>query len=106
MSEQTMRCNELERERRQQQLLAEIPKDAPDRDQQAARIWAEIKADREKDEELLNQAEAHARKVLKDREKALGRWYLLMATSLKVSGPVQNAVGVESFLQQVVRPLG
>jgi hypothetical protein len=97
-----LRCNELERERRQKELIAAIPKDAPDRDQQGARILAEIKAEQAKDQERLRQAAVRTRLVLKERERALGRWYLLMATSLKVSGPVQNAVGVESFLQRVV----
>lgn len=103
---QTVRCNELERERRQQQLLSAIPKDAPDRRQQEARILAELKLEHDKDQQLLEQAAAGARRVLKERERALGRWYLLMATSLKVSGPVDNAVGVESFPAAGRGPLG
>ena len=98
----TLRCNELEREQQRQQLLADIPKDADDQDQQASRILAELKAEEAKDQELLNQAIIRTRLTLKQRERALGRWYFLMATSLKVSGPVQDGVGVESFLQQVV----
>jgi len=103
---QANRRNEIERESRQARLLEAIPKDAPDAAAQKDRLIAEMKAEREKDEELLNRATTRARDVLKARERALGRWYLLMATSLKVSGPVKNAVGVESFLQRVVDQSG
>ena len=99
---ETVRSNEIERERRQKQLLAAIPDDAPDSAEQKARVMAELKTERAADAKLLDQAARHTRDVLKARERALGRWYLLMATSLKVSGPVQNAVGVESFLQRIV----
>jgi len=95
-------ANEAERLSRQERLFDAIPKDATDSKEQRERIVAELKTERVKDEEMLNQAMKHARDVLKARERALGRWYLLMATSLKVSGPVKNAVGVESFLQRVV----
>ena len=95
-------ANEAERLSRQERLIEAIPEDATDRKEQRERIVAELKTERVKDEEMLNQAMKHARDVLKARERALGRWYLLMATSLKVSGPVKNAVGVESFLQRVV----
>jgi len=95
-------ANEAERLSRQERLFDAIPEDATDRKEQRERIVAELKTERVKDEEMLNQAMKHTRDVLKARERALGRWYLLMATSLKVSGPVKNAVGVESFLQRVV----
>jgi hypothetical protein len=95
-------ANEAERLSRQERLFDAIPKDATDAEEQRERIVAELKSERVKDEAMLNQAMKHARDVLKARERALGRWYLLMATSLKVSGPVTNAVGVESFLQRVV----
>lgn len=99
---QMVRNNEIERAQREKQLLAAIPENAPDTAERNARILAEFRTERELDQELLNQAVRHTRDVLKARERALGRWYLLMATSLKVSGPVQNAVGVESFLQRIV----
>jgi hypothetical protein len=99
---QTIGDNELEREQRQKQLDAAIPEDAPDKAARKAKIVADLKAERDRDEALLEQSKRRARAILKARERALGRWYLLMATSLKVSGPVTNAVGVESFMQRVV----
>ncbi len=99
---QTMRQNELDREQRKEQLLNDIPPDAEDGEKRRAQVLAELKAESDKDEEMLQQAVARTRRLLKARERQLGRWYLLMATSLKVSGPVKNAVGVESFLQRVV----
>jgi hypothetical protein len=98
---ETVRENEVDRQQRQKQLLSEIPPDAEDADQRKAQILADVKVERERDQEALRQAAARTRKLLKERERKLGRWYLLMATSLKVSGPVKNAVGVESFLQRV-----
>jgi hypothetical protein len=97
----TVRCNEAERQEREAQLLAGVSDDAADRDERRARIIANMDAERHHDQELLNEALLHARATIKARERALKRWYLLTATSLKVSGPVQNAVGVESFLQRV-----
>ena len=97
---QTVRSNEAERQKRQEQLLANLPQDASA--EAKNRVLAELRAERVKDQELLDQATQHTRDVLKARERALGRWYLLMATSMKVSGPVKNGVGVESFLQRVV----
>ncbi len=98
---QTVRQNELERQRRQKQLLNDIPADAEDGDERRAQILAEMNAEQDKDQETLRQAAERTRKLLKERERKLARWYFLMATSLKVSGPVKNAVGVESFLQRV-----
>jgi hypothetical protein len=98
----TVRCNELEREQREKLLLAEISASAPDSKARRARIEAAMDQERKHDAEVLEQAMQRARAVIKAREKALKRWYLLTATSLKVSGPVQNAVGVESFLQRVI----
>ncbi len=97
----TVRRNAIERQQRQQELLAEIPNDDPNRDQRRARVESAMDAERKKDQEQLNQAMRRAYAILKARERALNRWYFLMATSMKVSGPIQNAVGVESFLQRV-----
>lgn len=97
----TVRCNEIERKQREARLLAEIPESAPDRQQRRLQVETTMAEERKHDDELLRQAMQRARAIIKAREKALKRWYLLTATSLKVSGPVQNAVGVESFLQRV-----
>ena len=99
---ETIRTNEIERTAREERLLEAISTEGPDAATKEEKVQLELKAERAKDQELLSQARSNARAVLKARERALGRWYLLMATSLKVSGPVKNAVGVESFLQRVV----
>jgi len=98
----TVTVNEIERHAREEQLVEAIPDDAADKTERKEQIHSELKAERVRDQDLLNRAMANAREVLKARERALGRWYLLMATSLKVSGPIKNAVGIESFLQRVV----
>ena len=93
--------NELERKQREQELLAAVPNNAPDREQRKAQIKSTLQTERKHDEDELERAAAEARAILKARERAMARWNALIATSLKVSGPVQNAVGVESFLQRV-----
>lgn len=97
----SVHCKELERKERERQLLSEISETAPDRSERRARIEAAMDEERKRDAEELEQAMKRARAIIKARERALKRWYLLTATSLKVSGPVQNAVGIESFLQRV-----
>jgi hypothetical protein len=47
-----------------------------------------------------------ARRLLKARYAAFPRERVLLSTSVLVSGPVKNAVGVESMLTQVVRRSG
>jgi len=98
---QAIHANEIERKERETQLLGEISDAAPDRNGRRARVAATLAEERRHDEEQLDQAMKRARAIIKAREKALKRWYLLTATSLKVSGPVRDAVGVESFLQRV-----
>ena len=97
----TLKRNEIEREQREKELLSEIPNDDPSREKRRADIESAMDDERRKDQEQLHQATERARAILKTREKALNRWYCLIATSLKVSGPIRNAVGVESFLQRI-----
>lgn len=54
------------------------------------------------DEAEFARAARHADDELRLRYQKLGRWYVLIATSLQVDGPVRDAVGIESFLQRYV----
>ena len=55
-----------------------------------------------RDEQELDREKAAVDHELRERERKLGRWYILVSSSLRVSGPIGDAVGVESFLQRVV----
>jgi hypothetical protein len=65
-----------------------------------------IDIERRKDRDELEQFQAEVRRRLKLRYKRMQRRYLLMSGALLISGPVGNAVGVESFLNQVVNRSG
>lgn len=56
----------------------------------------------ELDEAELLAARREADRLLRERERRLGRFYLLISTSMRVAGPVHDAVGIESFLQRTV----
>lgn len=66
----------------------------------------QIQAERAKDQDELEQFQAEVRRRLKLRYKRMARRYLLLSSALVISGPVGNAVGVESFLHQVVNRSG
>jgi hypothetical protein len=66
----------------------------------------QIDAERRKDREALQDFAAEVRRRLKLRYKRMKRPYLLASSALVISGPVSNAVGVESFLHQVVNRSG
>jgi hypothetical protein len=57
---------------------------------------------REDDENELDRAKLQVDRELQARFRKLGRWYVLLSTSMRVGGPTVDAVGVESFLQRIV----
>ncbi len=69
-------------------------------------VDAEIEGEETLDAIHLDRAERALRLHLKDRYKALQRFYVLISSSLLITGPVENAVGVESFLQGRVQRSG
>jgi hypothetical protein len=56
-------------------------------------------------EELLRERERVDR-VLRERYAQMARFYVLVSVSARITGPVDNAVGVESFLQRRVNRSG
>ncbi len=69
-------------------------------------IGKEIDQREQHDAEHLARAYADARRALTDSFAEVGRTYLLLTGSLLISGRVDDAVGVESFLDQVVNRSG
>lgn len=96
------RYRALERQRRRRLLLARAAERGLDVAAQAAAIDAEQAVQARLDEEQMLAAERSVATALRERERNLKRWYVLVSTSVRISGRVPNAVGVESFLQRVV----
>jgi hypothetical protein len=66
----------------------------------------ELDAEGEADDRLRDETRRATRKWLKERANGLPRGYVLVSMSLLITGPVNEAVGVESFLQRVVNRSG
>lgn len=95
-----------ERERRKEYELRRAT--AEGRDVRAVReaFEAEASVQQALDEATLKRAQQEAVRALERRYASLERSFLLLTTSLLVSGPVDEAVGVESFLERRVQRSG
>jgi hypothetical protein len=97
----TFRLRQLDREEERQRrlALAHTPSE---------RLAIEVELAREErlDSERLDRAFDDARRALNASFAEVGHFYVLLSASVLVSGRVQDAVGVESFLDQVVNRSG
>ncbi len=91
-----------ERERQRQQRLARVR--ATGGNEEAARqaLDAEQAMQAALDETERRTLELVVDRELRNQVSAQQRWYVLVTTALRVTGPVDDAVGVESFLQRTV----
>ena len=78
------------------------------RDVEALReaLDAQIDAERALDRAHLRRAQQQVDAALRARYEALSRRFLLVTTAVHVTGPLANAVGVESFLERTVQRSG
>jgi hypothetical protein len=97
----TFRLRQIDRDEERQRRLAEA--NTPS---ERAAVERELSREEQLDSERLERAYAAARRALADSFAEVGRTYLLLSMSLLVSGRVRDAVGVESFLDQVVNRSG
>lgn len=95
------RLRQLSREEERQRRLAEASTPS-ERDA----VERELGREERLDVERLERAYEVARRALQDSFAQVGRAYLLLSGSLLVAGRVRDAVGVESFLDQVVNRSG
>ena len=102
--ERTLRYRELERERRRRAASEKYT--GASRAAALAGLDADLASEAALDALHRERAELALRDKLKRRYHEMDRFYVLIAGSLLVTGPVQNAVGVESFLQQQVSRSG
>jgi hypothetical protein len=97
----TFRLREIDRDEERQRRLAEATTASERR-----AVERELGREERLDSERLARARDDARRALTDSFAEVGRTYLLLSASLLVSGRVRDAVGVESFLDQVVNRSG
>ena len=95
------RSRELDREYERETRLLQA-KDEAEREA----IEAELDRAQERDDELLEKAIDNARQLIRLRNAESQRSYLLLSTSLLISGRAYEAVGVDAFLSQVVNRSG
>ncbi len=97
----SFRLRQLDRDEERQRRLAQA-QTLSERDA----IESELAAEERRDSERLQRALGDARLALAQSFAEVGRFYVLVSTSLLISGRVRDAVGVESFLDQVVNRSG
>jgi hypothetical protein len=97
----TFRLRQLDREEERQRRLAEARTPS-----ERAAVERELGREERLDSERLARAYDDARRAFADSFAEVGRTYLLLSTSLLISGRVRDAVGVESFLDQTVNRSG
>jgi hypothetical protein len=95
------RLRALDRDEERERRLAEAhtPSERQTVEQELAR-------EERLDAERLHRAYTEAREALEGSFAEVGRTYVLLSASLLISGRVQDAVGVESFLDQTVNRSG
>ena len=104
--ERYLRWREQERLRWRRHVLALGSEQGRDVEALRAAIDAQVNAERALDEEHLRHAKRAVQDALRARYAALSRRYLLVSAALHVVGPLQDAVGVESFLERTVHRSG
>jgi len=97
----THRLRELEREKRRSAALA-----AAQSDQERQELTRAFLQEQLEDDRVLDSASEAARNATEAELARLNRRYLQVSGSLLVSGPVEKAIGVESFLSQVIHRSG
>ncbi len=101
-----LRWREQERQRWRRHVLSLASGQDRDMEALAAALDAQINAERALDQEQLRQGKEQVDAALRARYRSLPRRYLLVSTALHVTGPLDDAVGVESFLERTVQRAG
>jgi len=97
----TFRLRQLERDEERERRLAAAQTAAERED-----VEKELSAQELDDSKRLRQAFDDARRALAESSARVDRFYVLLSTSLVISGRVKDGVGVESFLDQTVNRSG
>ncbi|HSC89548.1 MAG TPA: hypothetical protein VLC09_19835 [Polyangiaceae bacterium] len=102
------RLAERERERQRERDHAHAQPDPNSRTRHARlnALDARLRDERARDLAELARVERETRALLGERFAAMNRHYLLISTAVFLDGPVENAVGIESFFERIVNRSG
>ncbi|HMJ13731.1 MAG TPA: hypothetical protein VK524_20075 [Polyangiaceae bacterium] len=101
-----MAAREAARARRRELLVERSRTEGRDSQAATAAIEAELEAQAALDEMRLELEERRVERALRERVRRMPRSYVLIASSLVISGEAENAVGIESFLDRAVNRSG
>ncbi len=100
------RAHERERRVRAAERLVDPQETPRERRRRLRKLHAELRAEAELDEREEERVERDLRRRLRKRYHELDRFYVLVTTSLTISGSVPRAVGIESMLERRVQRSG
>lgn len=103
---QAMAAREAVRERRRELGLARARAEGRDVAAAAAALDAELDAQQALDELRLELEARRIDRLLRQRVRRMARSYVLISSSVLVTGEAKNAVGIESFLDREVNRSG
>lgn len=97
-----------ERSRRVREAESAMPPhETPDeRRARLRKLWAELAEEAALDESERSRVERNLDRTLRRRYAEQSRFFVLVTTSLMVTGTVENAVGIESMLERTVQRSG
>ena len=101
-----LRWRELERERRRRAELARVTALHGDVNAAVRALDEDFAVESALDDATEQRAESELDAEIRRRVRELGRFHVLVSSSLVVTGPVQDAVGVESFLERTAQHSG
>ncbi len=95
-----------ERERKRARTRVEANRAGKAQDEALRAVDAELSTQAALDDEYWKQAQRELGRRLKARYARMGRFHVLLTTSVRVIGALEGAVGVESFLERTVQRSG
>jgi hypothetical protein len=96
-----------ERERRLRRAeAARVPEGPGERRQRLRKLRRELRAEEKLDDAERRRVEKDLYRRLRQRYQEQARFFVLVTTSIMISGSVDNAVGIESMLERAVQRSG
>jgi hypothetical protein len=100
------RAHERERRIRRAELVRTPGESARERRRQLRKLRAELRAEEDLDDRERARVEKDLDRRLRQRYHDQARFFVLVTTSLMISGSVSNSVGIESMLDRTVQRSG
>jgi hypothetical protein len=100
------RAHERERRLRKAEAIVDPLEAFHERQKRLRKLREELRAEEDLDERERRRVEDDLDARIRERYREQERFYVLISTSLMISGPVDNAVGIESMLDRTVQRSG